>query len=365
MLEDLDALAGNIAFFHVHNARKSHDEDYPVIVTASVDRIRLKRQPLAENDQLLSGQVSWTGRSAMEIKMTCSENGEDWLEAFVTYVTLNPYTYKSTPTPPIIPETPSEKKDFEEGQARADFKKRLRQQKKDKNDTMNQKVEELAQSLFEESLVLQNLPSLADPRSILMDQTYMSNSQIAQPQAQNLHNRIFGGFLMRRAFELAYANTCKIFFWPGHCHLNSFHELIHLPFSSIDVFAGAKPIFLEVDQVSFTKPVDVGDLIQFHSRVLYTDDGCLSDYDKNFTREEQNDMQLVHIEVEAWITIPEEARSVVSNTFYFTLAVSKNEGQQPTRPLRRILPNNMDQARRMATRMVADEEQRKHDKQKQ
>lgn len=212
MLEDLDALAGNIAFFHVHNARKSHDEDYPVIVTASVDRIRLKRQPLAENDQLLSGQVSWTGRSAMEIKMTCSENSEDWLEAFVTYVTLNPYTYKSTPTPPIIPETPSEKKDFEEGQARADFKKRLRQQKKDKNDTMNQKVEELAQSLFEESLVLQNLPSLADPRSILMDQTYMSNSQIAQPQAQNLHNRIFGGFLMRRAFELAYANTCKIFF---------------------------------------------------------------------------------------------------------------------------------------------------------
>ena len=102
VLEDLDALAGNIAFFHVvHNnnnnnmeknksnnnnnnssnntkesattttntkpkkgnkeERKSDQEEivFPVIVTASVDRIRLRRRPLVGCDQLLSGQVTY------------------------------------------------------------------------------------------------------------------------------------------------------------------------------------------------------------------------------------------------------------------------------------------------------------------
>ena len=101
VLEDLDALAGNIAFFHVvHNnnnnnmeknksnnnnnstsntkesattttntkPKKGNEEErqsdqeeivFPVIVTASVDRIRLRRRPLVGCDQLLSGQVTY------------------------------------------------------------------------------------------------------------------------------------------------------------------------------------------------------------------------------------------------------------------------------------------------------------------
>ena len=55
------------------------------------------------------------------------------------------------------------------------------------------------------------------------------NSFICQPQQRNIHGRIFGGFLMRRAFELA--------------------------FSTAYAFAGAAPHFLEVDHVDFFKPV--------------------------------------------------------------------------------------------------------------
>ena len=62
MLEDLDALAGNIAFFHVQRNRLDNhhnDTSFPVIVTASVDRIRLRRQPLVGSDQFLTGQVTY------------------------------------------------------------------------------------------------------------------------------------------------------------------------------------------------------------------------------------------------------------------------------------------------------------------
>jgi acyl-coenzyme A thioesterase 9 len=45
ILEDLDALAGNIAFNHV--------EGTPLIVTAGVDRIRLRRRPQIGSDQHL------------------------------------------------------------------------------------------------------------------------------------------------------------------------------------------------------------------------------------------------------------------------------------------------------------------------
>ena len=50
--------------------------------------------------------------------------------------------------------------------------------------------------------------------------------------------------LRRRAFELAFA-TCYI-------------------------FAGSRPIFTQVGEITFKKPVEVGDLLRLHSIVLYT-----------------------------------------------------------------------------------------------
>lgn len=73
------------------------------------------------------------------------------------------------------------------------------------------------------------MPALADRDSMLIRHTKLENAIICQPQQRNMHGRIFGGFLMRRAFELAFS-TCY-------------------------VFAGARPLFLEVDHVDFRKPV--------------------------------------------------------------------------------------------------------------
>ena len=75
VLEDLDALAGNIAYAHVQD---------PVvnIVTASVDRIRLSGSVDLEQNQQLSGKVTYVGTSSMEIRMQCKGDGEDdpWME---------------------------------------------------------------------------------------------------------------------------------------------------------------------------------------------------------------------------------------------------------------------------------------------
>jgi len=323
MMEDLDALAGNIAFFHVDTG----EQDLPIIVTASVDRISLRERPDVRDDQTLSGQVTWTGTSSMEIRMQCtdeSSSDNEWLEAYVTFVTLDASTKKPTKIPPILPQTEEEKSMFEQGAARAATKKRRRKQHK--SPEASNHIDDMAQELLAEAGPLLNMPSLADPHTILMQSTRMQNAMIAQPQVQNLHNRIFGGFLMRRAFELSFANAY--------------------------VFGGSRPVFLEVDEVSFASPVDVGDLLVFNSRVLYTEEGQLSDYYESMSPS-PSPAWILHIEVEAWVTEPENASARMSNQFYFTFAIQKQ--------VRRVLPSNIDEARRMALRMVADQEQEKQE----
>lgn len=64
---------------------------------------------------------------------------------------------------------------------------------------------------------------LAARDAVLMDSTRLSNTFTCQPQQRNMHGRIFGGFLMRRAYELAFAT-------------------VHL-------FAGQRPRFVAVDRV--------------------------------------------------------------------------------------------------------------------
>ena len=75
VLEDLDALAGNIAYNHVKDPSIN-------IVTASVDRIRLSGNVSLKKNQQLSGMVTYVGTSSMEIRMQCKGDDEDapWME---------------------------------------------------------------------------------------------------------------------------------------------------------------------------------------------------------------------------------------------------------------------------------------------
>jgi acyl-coenzyme A thioesterase 9 len=126
--------------------------------------------------------------------------------------------------------------------------------------------------LFGQGRVFSEMPALADRNSILIRDTRLENTIICHPQQRNIHGRIFGGFLMRRAFELAFS-TCY-------------------------VFGGITPLFLEVDHVDFRRPVDVGDLLRFKSCVLYTET-------------ENVEQPLIHVEVVAHVTKPENRSSEV------------------------------------------------------
>lgn len=208
ILEDLDALAGNIAFNHV--------DGNPLIVTAGVDRIRIRQRPVIGDDQYLSGKVTWVGSSSMEIRMkisTSQDGNNEWLEAYFTFVTLDPETKRAIKSCPLLPETNEERAHFELGAVKAQHKKQARKNRIQIGRPLSEeslKIDARAAELLEGAGQLLRMPSLADPNTILMDQTSQSNAMVAQPQARNLHDRIFGGFLMRRAFELAFATAYMV-----------------------------------------------------------------------------------------------------------------------------------------------------------
>ncbi|PKI69780.1 hypothetical protein CRG98_009655 [Punica granatum] len=144
------------------------------------------------------------------------------------------------------------------------------------------------------------MPALADRDSILMKNTCFENSLICQPQQRNMYGRIFGGFLMRRAFELAFSTTYA--------------------------FAGAAPRFVEVDHVDFLKPLD-------------------------------NPAEpLINVEVVAHVTRPEQRSSEVSNKFYFTFTVSP-EALGNGLTIRKVVPATEEEARRVLERMDAESSQ--------
>ena len=90
-----------------------------------------------------------------------------------------------------------------------------------------------------------------DPRSVPsnvqpMSSTRIENSAIMQPQYRNRHHYvIFGGYLMRQTYELA--------------------------FSCAASFAHARPSFVSLDPSSFLNPVPVGSVLYLTATVAYTD----------------------------------------------------------------------------------------------
>uniref|UniRef100_A0A7N0UH48 HotDog ACOT-type domain-containing protein n=1 Tax=Kalanchoe fedtschenkoi TaxID=63787 RepID=A0A7N0UH48_KALFE len=276
VVEDLDALAGTISFKHCCNEDRTTRP--LLLVTASVDKIVLKKPISVDCDLSISGSVTWVGRSSMEIQLEVTQSTEEnqdsldsvALVANFTFVARDSRTGKSAPINPISPETEREKLLWQEAEER----NIMRKKKKDENKLglKNEDTNRLS-ALLAEGRVFCDMPALADRNSILIRDTCHQNSLICQPQQRNTHGRIFGGFLMRRAFELAFATAYA--------------------------FIGAAPRFMEIDHVDFLRPVDVGDFLRYKSCVL-------------FTELEDSSKPLINVEVVAHVTKPELRSSEVS-----------------------------------------------------
>jgi acyl-coenzyme A thioesterase 9 len=64
-----------------------------------------------------------------------------------------------------------------------------------------------ASALLEQGRLLTELPGPSKGSAILSAATALENTFVTQPQTRNMSGRVFGGFLMKRAFELAFSTA--------------------------------------------------------------------------------------------------------------------------------------------------------------
>jgi acyl-coenzyme A thioesterase 9 len=78
-----------------------------------------------------------------------------------------------------------------------------------------------------------------------MDDAMLKNVIACFPEQRNLYNKIFGGFLMRQAYEIAWINA--------------------------SLYSKTIPRIETVDNITFKKPVLIGQLLFLSSQVVYTE----------------------------------------------------------------------------------------------
>ncbi|CAF0945146.1 unnamed protein product [Brachionus calyciflorus] len=299
LLEDLDTMAVHIAYLHnkSQNILIDNRELSPVvIVTALVDRIEIKDQPIAIDKNIkLSGFTSWVGKSSCEVTMKLEQElaANVWsnvLEAKFLVCARDTNNIAPAVMNPLEIVTPEEKAIYELGEK----SKIIRQNEMHSslfNMPPNNVESVLIHEMFKKTIDMNSGSfkiRVKPENTVWMEDTLLKNVIICFPEQRNLYNKIFGGFLMRQAYELAWTNAC--------------------------LFSKTTPRCSVVDDISFKRPVLIGSLLFLTSEVVYTEG------------------QQIQVKVHAQTVDPKTSHKETSNDFYFKFKIPS------TNPIAQVMP---------------------------
>ncbi|XP_078693239.1 acyl-coenzyme A thioesterase 9, mitochondrial-like [Branchiostoma floridae x Branchiostoma belcheri] len=294
ILEDLDTFAVWVSYQHNKDPNKGEGQKSALsIVTALVDRIGMHEQFIYPDcDIRMTGNVTWTGKTSMEVTMQLEQlRMEKWhkmLDACFVMVARDPINKGSAFVHRVVPETEEDKALFQLGESHKKMRK-----------------EQTLQSLFRQPPTAEERQSIHDiflstlnPKSVSfrdrvkpentlwLDDTILKNVIICHPENRNLYSKMFGGFLMRQAFELGWSNAC--------------------------LYCKSRPFIEAVDDIMFRGPVEVGSLLFMSSEVVYTKG------------------QYLQVRVHAEVVDPKTGEHETTNIFHFSFSSPQ--------PIPKVLP---------------------------
>jgi acyl-coenzyme A thioesterase 9 len=276
LLEDLDALAGEISYKHADGFNKKR----PItIVTASVDRIELQTNLIPFFDLKLTGWVTWVGSSSMEVRMevsTIDATGAE-TQAMVAYfmmVARDKYTNQAAPVHRLEPETEDDRYLYDMGEENKQRRKVTAAQSLSLHPP-NPEEAKLIHDIFLTHQKNQKL-GIVDPDIVPMKSTVTESTKIMQPQQRNIHQKIFGGYILRQGFELAYITAY--------------------------IFSHHRPKFIALDDNSFLKPVEIGSVVDFTAQIVYAE------------------KELCTVQVIVEVIHPESGKREITNVLHFSFS---------------------------------------------
>ncbi|PYH47491.1 uncharacterized protein BP01DRAFT_354688 [Aspergillus saccharolyticus JOP 1030-1] len=164
-----------------------------------------------------------------------------------TMVSLDPATKKPVAIAPLLVETPEERLLFQKGEENYRAKKALRTRSLLEK-APNERESDLIHSMWTKGMSYSNpeSPAQRPPNTIAMASSVLKSAMIMQPQDRNRHNfMIFGGFLLKETFELAFCCAAS--------------------------FSHSRPNFISLDPSTFENSVPVGSVLYLRATVAFTE----------------------------------------------------------------------------------------------
>ena len=234
LLENLDKLAEDTALAY---ARRSAHEAR--VVTAAIDDVVSRTPADVSRDLTLRARLNWVGRSSMEVGIRIEHPGPDPVHVASCYFTMVARVgagddAHSVPVAPLECVDALEHRRFAKA---AERRERYRERTAAAADPPTPEEFELLARLR----AAQEDP--AGAARLVGALTSMSWERV-YPEQENVPTKIFGGHLVRRAYELAAIQAEEI--------------------------APDRPVLVRVNRINFVQPVRIGDKLQFVSRITYT-----------------------------------------------------------------------------------------------
>jgi acyl-CoA hydrolase len=235
-LEVLDKVAEETALNYVNRF-------YPEarVVTAAIDRILIRNPADVTRDIVFNARINHVGRSSLEVGIRVEQPG-----ASVSHIASCSFTMVARSGKGVeavsVPLPPLEYIDEIE-------KERARKTLARRDDYRRQQADLLEPPSREEYQMLTGLHAAQeaeDFEGLLTGRLVRNSWEMMYPEQENVPETIFGGYLIRRAFELS--SICS--------------ELV----------APDRSIIIAVNRINFFQPVRMGDKLHYTSRVVYTND---------------------------------------------------------------------------------------------
>ncbi len=233
VLEILDKTAADVAYLHTDGLARDL-----TVFTAACDKIDLLAFMSPNDDIKVLGRANYVGRTSMEVEVNLYQvHGEEETLVLESYfVLVATKDGRPVPIPGLITETPEEKQRAEQAKER---KQAMLSEYKDSFENRHPNDEESAEMHF----LFQKIEA-KEIQGIEMSQTLREATNLMQPQDQNRRGKVFGGFVMRMVFELAW----------NIAYLTSESSIL----------------FVSMDHMTFDDPVDIGSVVKIEGQVVYT-----------------------------------------------------------------------------------------------
>ncbi len=236
LLEVLDKIAEETALNYVN---RFHPEAR--VVTAAIDNILVRNNTDITRDIVFNARINHVGRSSLEVGIRVEQPGEPVSHIASCYFTMVARSGMgedavSVKLPPLEYLDEIEKERARKTLAR-------REDYKHQQAVLLEPPSREEYQMLTELHMEQETPGFA---GLLTGRLIADSWEMMYPEQENVPQKIFGGYLIRRAFELS--SICS--------------ELV----------APNRSIVVAVNRINFFQPVRMGDKLHYTSRVVYTND---------------------------------------------------------------------------------------------